>query len=212
MRADHLDASGGFSSDRIRLDQASITGSAIFDGAALGNGEAVALSGRGLNVGQFLSCSNGFASNGAIDLIGATIGNALIFTGATLRRPGGFALDAQSASIGFALFLGSSYGDPSGFSAYGGIRLVGARIDGFICCWGGRRSDDLLVMAVPCRRLDSHLRRSRRHSQIDEARVTRTPRATVLSAPASEGVLLGVGVAFAHGLGRGWWWLGYCPG
>jgi hypothetical protein len=86
-------------------------------------------------------CSNGFVSRGEILLLNARIGGVLSFTGATLRNPDGLVLDGQSMSVGYALFLGSSISNDGGFLAEGAIRLVGARIEGFVCCWRGRISN-----------------------------------------------------------------------
>src|SRR4051812_12128113 len=61
-------------------------------------------------------------------------------TGAELHNPESWALDGQSIHVGYAVFFGSSIGNDAGFSVEGGIRLVGARIDGFIFCWQGRIS------------------------------------------------------------------------
>jgi hypothetical protein len=80
----------------------------------------------------------GFVSNGTIELGNASVGGTLSFTGAKLSAPGGIALDARSVRVGYALFLGSSIQDDSTPHAEGSIRLVGARIDGFLCCWKAR--------------------------------------------------------------------------
>jgi len=34
------------------------------------------------------------------------------------------------------LFLGGSYSSSEGFTARGGLRLIGVHVDGFVCCWG----------------------------------------------------------------------------
>jgi len=38
--------------------------------------------------------------------------------------------------VGDYLFLGSSYDSQEGFTAVGGLRLIGVHVDGFVCCWG----------------------------------------------------------------------------
>ncbi|WP_125803968.1 hypothetical protein [Actinoplanes sp. ATCC 53533] len=138
LKTRDLDASDGFNAKSVRLDQADVSGSVMFDDATLHNPGKVAFFGRALNVGQFLSLGNGFTAHGKVDLVGATVGKSLVFTGATLNHPGEFALDAQGVSVGFAVFLGSSISNPLGFTALGGIRLIDARIDQFLCCWQGR--------------------------------------------------------------------------
>jgi hypothetical protein len=94
------------------------------------------LSGGALTVGQGMSCGHGFTSKGMIRLYGARILQGLSFTGATLENDTDWALDAQGMHVGDYLFLGSSISSPEGFTADGGLRLIGVRVDGFVCCWG----------------------------------------------------------------------------
>ncbi|MBB2947229.1 hypothetical protein FB565_006997 [Actinoplanes lutulentus] len=138
LKTGELHASNGFAASVVRLQGAQIDGSVVFDGAVLSHEGKWALLGYSMSVGRSLSFNNGFSAHGQINLIDARIGGSLSFTGSALHQPGGTALDLQSATIGFALFLGSSLGDPGGFTAEGMIRLVSARIDGFACFWGGR--------------------------------------------------------------------------
>jgi hypothetical protein len=89
------------------------------------------LLGNSLSVGQYMQCCNGFVSRGKIMLIGASI-NGLAFTGARLENSTGWALDAQGMHVGYALHLGSAIGNEAGFSATGGVRLIGVHVDGFV--------------------------------------------------------------------------------
>jgi hypothetical protein len=136
-----LEANEGFEAGWIDLLGAKISGCLDLSGAKLQHRDGIALQGSGMTVGWYAAMSSGFAALGAVQLIGARIGGHLAFTGATIENPGGNAIDAQSASVGFALFLGSTLDDPSGFRAQGGIRLVDARIDGFVCCWDAEISN-----------------------------------------------------------------------
>jgi adhesin HecA-like repeat protein len=65
-------------------------------------------------------------------MIGARIGDNLVFTGATLINPNGLALSAPGVSVGGRMFCGSSLDNPAGFTAQGEIRLVDAHIGGFL--------------------------------------------------------------------------------
>jgi hypothetical protein len=94
------------------------------------------LQGSSLAVDQGMSCGSGFTSRGSIELVGARITGGLRFSGATLENPTGWALDAQGMSVGYALFIGSSLVNWGGLTVEGGLRLVGMRVDGFVCGWG----------------------------------------------------------------------------
>jgi hypothetical protein len=129
------------------------------DGAVLSNPDGTTLSAGRITVGQHMSCGSGFTSAGMIFLIGAKITHGLSFTGATLTNTsaGQWALNAQGMNVSYALFLGSSLGDPGGFTASGGLRLVGARVDGFMCCWDahitGLKAKDRTYWAIAARGL-----------------------------------------------------------
>jgi hypothetical protein len=131
----NLEMAHGFQAERVQLAEARIGGSLLLDGARLENPGGIALNAWGITVEQSMNCGNGFVAHGQVLLGGARIGGTLAFTGSELHHPDGWALEAQSVKVGYALFLGSSIGDEAGFTAYGGIRLVGAQIDGFMCCW-----------------------------------------------------------------------------
>ena len=125
----------GFEASSVNLAGARIGGTLNLNGATLKNPGGVAFNGFGLTVGQGMRCGSGFTANGQLLLINAHIGNALSFTGAELHNPDGWVLDAQGATVDYGLFLGSSIGDSGGFTAHGGIRLVGMHVNGFVCCW-----------------------------------------------------------------------------
>lgn len=135
LNTNMLMADAGFSAKWVRVAGANITGPVDLSAALLDNPGQVAFEGSGMKVGWYLHLSSGFVAHGQIRLVGAQVGGSISFTGATLHHPGQWAIDAQSATIGFALFLGSTLSDPRGFRAVGGVRLVNARISGFLCCW-----------------------------------------------------------------------------
>ena len=141
LEAVQLDVRGnlildGLVTSSVDLRGAQIAGFLSLDGAILANPNGITLSGGALTVGQGMSCGHGFTSNGLILLYGAVIPHGLSFIGAKLENAGGWALDAQGMHVGEYLFLGSSYSNPEGFSARGGLRLVGVRVDGFVSFWG----------------------------------------------------------------------------
>lgn len=125
----------GLTATMVDLRAATIGGALSLDGANLNNPDGTTLTANGISVGQGMSCTSGFTSTGLIELIGANISHGLYFTGATLVNATGWALNAQGMNVSYALFLGSSLRYSDGFTAIGGIRLVGARVDGFVSCW-----------------------------------------------------------------------------
>ncbi len=142
LRAEQLEVHGnlildGLTATSVNFHSASIAGIVSLDGAVLTNPGGTTLSAGRVTVGQSMSCGSGFTSTGMIFLIGAKISHSLSFTGATLTNTSAkqWALNAQGMNVNYVLFLGSSLSDPGGFTAAGGLRLVGARIDGFMCCW-----------------------------------------------------------------------------
>jgi hypothetical protein len=125
----------GLSAVSVDVCGAHIGGVLSLDGAILNNPSGTTLLGGALTVDQGMSCDNGFTSRGRISLIGACIRHSLSFIGARLENPAGWALDAQGMNVGYALFLGSSYSNTAGFTAEGGLRLVGVHVDGFVSGW-----------------------------------------------------------------------------
>jgi hypothetical protein len=164
LRAEQLEVRGNLILDGLRatsvnLDSACVAGTLSLDGAVLSNPDGTTLSAGRITVGQHMSCGSGFTSTGMIFLIGAKITHGLSFTGATLTNTsaGQWALNAQGMNVSYALFLGSSLSDPGGFTASGGLRLVGTRVDGFMCCWDahitGLKANDRTYWAIAARGL-----------------------------------------------------------
>ncbi|MDR7277828.1 hypothetical protein [Catenuloplanes atrovinosus] len=122
----------------LQLGGARIGGSLVLEGSDFDDPAGTCISAWGIQVGGSMLCGHGFTSHGEVNIGHADISGALSFTGARLHHPDGWALNAQGARIGYALFLGSAIDDDSGFRCDGAIRLVGAKIDGFVCCWDAR--------------------------------------------------------------------------
>jgi hypothetical protein len=77
----------------------------------------------------------GHASAGAVHLIGARIGGDIDCEGAALRNDSGPALVADRLQVGQSMSLRGGF-TATGASDLGAVRLVGARIDGFLECDG----------------------------------------------------------------------------
>jgi hypothetical protein len=122
----------------ISLRGARIGRSLECDGSSLSNstpdGTGLALAADHCVIGGAVLLRNGFATEGAVSLIGARIGGNLECDGATLRnatRDGtGLALAAENAVIGGAVLF------RHGFTAHGGISLLGATIGSNVECCG----------------------------------------------------------------------------
>ena len=123
----------------IRLVGARIGGQLGFQGAHLtagrkDGGDGLALRAYGLTVTQDMYCDQGFRADGGIRLTRATIGSRLSFRGAYLDGKDGLALEADGLSVTGDMFCCDrekpQTGQENNFRAYGGIRLVGARIGG----------------------------------------------------------------------------------
>ena len=140
VRAVQAEIRGNLILDRITATQVDLRGASVggvlsLDGATLNNPGGVTLAGGALAVGQGMSCGSGFTSTGTIELSDARFPQGLSFTGATLVNDTSIALDAQGMQVGAYLFLGSSLHNREGFTAKGGLRLVGVHVDGYVCCW-----------------------------------------------------------------------------
>lgn len=129
----------GFAADgAISLRGARIGSSLECDGATLTNptsdGSGVALAADHAVIGGAVLLRNGFAAHGAVSLIGAKIGGNLECDGARLSNATqdgtGVALAAENAMIGGAVLL------RHGFTALGGVSLLGATIDSNVECCG----------------------------------------------------------------------------
>lgn len=90
----------------VRLPGARISGTVEFDAADLTGREPsnddehpVALTADGLRVEGSMFCRAGFTARGEVRLPGAQVGGELVFEGATLTNPGGWALTADGLSV-----------------------------------------------------------------------------------------------------------------
>ncbi|MFI9272847.1 pentapeptide repeat-containing protein [Kitasatospora sp. NPDC052896] len=116
------------------LINAVIAGQLALDGAHLANSspDGKSLNAGGMRVGRSLLASR-LVSVGELRLPGAQIGSGLLFDGATLIGPGGRAFDGTSLSVASeASFRINRYKQPDSrpFTAYGTVKLLGARLDG----------------------------------------------------------------------------------
>src|SRR6266542_4217483 len=125
-------AQGFVANGEVNLRGAHIGGDLLLAGATLTGHDGVALRGGGLRVEQSMRSDDGFTAMGEVNLLSARIGGNLSFVGAALSNPKGSALLAARISVGGAMFCGHAIDNPGGFSAKGEVRLVGARVGGFI--------------------------------------------------------------------------------
>jgi predicted acyltransferase (DUF342 family) len=127
----------GFAADgAIRLPGANITGSLNCRGAKLNGTDANgdALVAENLTVGQDIFLQSGFTAAGGISLLGANVAGNLECDGAKLNGVDGNrnALVADTLTVGHDAFLGN------GFTAAGGISLLGANVAGNLECDGAK--------------------------------------------------------------------------
>jgi hypothetical protein len=115
--------SGGRTSGRIDLIDASITNTLNLDGHGVRGSGGVAIEGDRVSVGRALFLRRGFTAEGDIRLVSAAIGGELSCDGAGLRG-----LDLDGATIGGRLFLRTIKEMP--FTATGRVRLTGAKARG----------------------------------------------------------------------------------
>jgi len=123
----NLELTDGFTATgEVSLSGAHIGGNLDLDGTALTNPDGRALHAERLIVDQDMYCGKGFTATGEIGLGGAHIGGQLSLVRATLTNPdpGRPALHAEALTVGQSMFCGE------GFTATGGVRLLGARIGG----------------------------------------------------------------------------------
>jgi hypothetical protein len=129
----------GFAAEgAISLRGAKIGSSLECDGASMINatadGSGVALAADHSIIDGAVLLRNGFVAQGAISLIGAKIGGNLECDGASLTNATpdgiGLALAAENAVIGGAVLL------RHGFTAHGGVSLLGATIGSNVECCG----------------------------------------------------------------------------
>jgi hypothetical protein len=129
----------GLTAASVDLRSACVTGMLSLDSAVSHNPGGTTRCAAAITAGRHMSCGSGVTSAGMVKLAGAEISHGLSVTGADLTNASAeqWALDAQGTKVSYVLFLAApSIGDPGGFTASGGLRLVGARIGGFVCCWG----------------------------------------------------------------------------
>lgn len=137
----------------VRLPGARISGTVEFDAADLTGREPsnddehpVALTADGLRVEGSMFCRAGFTARGEVRLPGAQVGGELVFEGATLTNPGGWALTADGLSVTRNMVCGASHTDEAispdrRFTADGEVALPGAHIGGQLTFQGARLSN-----------------------------------------------------------------------
>lgn len=117
--------------------------------AADSDGDALVADGAEIGGNLFLAAHEGdrFEADGAVRLLGATIGGVLDCVGAKLvagaNAVEGAALIADGLSVTGSVFL--SAGADHRFEANGAVRLPGATIGGNLTCVGGRFRGDMVL-------------------------------------------------------------------
>ena len=129
----------GFAAEgAISLRGTRIGSSLECDGASLSNatpsGSGIALAADHASIGGAVLLRNGFAAFGAVSLIGTRIGGNLECDAGTLANAvadgTGVALAAENAEIGGAVLM------RHGFTATGGVSLLGATVGSNVECCG----------------------------------------------------------------------------
>ncbi|MEV6300299.1 hypothetical protein AB0M02_12920 [Actinoplanes sp. NPDC051861] len=111
-------------------------GGALPSSGGAGPGGALpALDGSHLSVASSILARDGFVSDGPIWLGGATVAGSLRWCGATIRNPGGRALDAPGLKVGGVADL------TDGFTVAGSIRLSNAEVGGLLSLHGAELSE-----------------------------------------------------------------------
>jgi hypothetical protein len=133
---DMLCSKGFTAKGEVRLVGAQIGGDLDLSGANLVNSEGLAFNARRLVVDQSMFCRR-LSAKGEVNLLGAHIGGDLSLIEASLTNPGPgrFALMAARMTIDGVMFC------RDGFTAHGEVRLIRARIGGFLDCSGARLSN-----------------------------------------------------------------------
>jgi hypothetical protein len=119
----NLDLSGCACSGPVTLTGAHIAGALDLQDARLMAAGAVAFLGNRLIIDDDLVALRARV-DGEFRMAGAHVGGSVLFTGATLRNEGGYALHGPDMTVG-ARFLARD-----GFAAHGEVRLAGLRADG----------------------------------------------------------------------------------
>ncbi|MFJ7204410.1 hypothetical protein ACIQWR_12855 [Streptomyces sp. NPDC098789] len=85
---------------RLRLYDATVSGSVHLSGARLRNPGGIALGAAGVTVRGGFWCGESFTARGEVRLVGAELRANLSLVGASLDHPGGTALDLGNAAVG----------------------------------------------------------------------------------------------------------------
>ncbi len=116
----------------VSLHNAHIGASLSFDGAKLSYPDGQALSAGGIVVNGGLHLSGEFTSAGEVRLIGAQLPATLTIARATMRNPGGVAINLDRASVGVCQAAGLTCEGRFSFAGAhfsSGLDLTGARLD-----------------------------------------------------------------------------------
>ncbi|MDN3029011.1 hypothetical protein [Streptomyces sp. S.PB5] len=122
---------GGFRAEgEVRFTSAHVHGNLDLRGATLHHPEGTSLQARRLLLDGDLLCEGDFTSQGEICVQWAQL-HTLRATGAAFSNPDGLALRGDAVRCRAGLYL------DRGFRSTGQVRLVGAEIDGELCCTKG---------------------------------------------------------------------------
>jgi hypothetical protein len=105
----------------VQLVGARIGGVLLMHGTQIAGLNKLAVIGDGLTAAQVLA-RDGFSAVGEVRMVAARIERSIELDGATLRNPGGRALNLELVTVGGSLFC------RSGFSAEGEVRLAAASV------------------------------------------------------------------------------------
>ncbi|MBG0562944.1 oxidoreductase [Actinoplanes aureus] len=120
---------------RVDMVGTRLHGVLVLDGARL-SGPSRTLDGSHLSAASSILARNGFVSDGPIWLGGATVAGSLRWSGATVRNPGGCAVDAPGIKVGGVVDL------TGGFTAEGSIRMSNAEVGGLLSVQGAELTGD----------------------------------------------------------------------
>lgn len=144
--SDGFTASGADEGGAVRLVGARIGLNLYCDGAALSNDSGSALAADGLKVGLSVFLRGGFTASGvgedgAVRLVGASIGGQFSCRKARLRDDSGPALLADAIQVGRNMFLSDGFA-AVGAGEVGAVRLTSAHIAGSLMCDGASLRND----------------------------------------------------------------------
>ena len=145
-----FEATGSGLAGAVCLPGARIEGGLILSGARLLNLQdgAPALNARRLAVGGDILGNQGLTGHGEVRLNNADITGSILFEGARLTNPGGYALDAADATVGAVVNCGK------GFHAQGEIRFSYAKIPKLR--FEGAHLSNACRPALTCGHLEAH--------------------------------------------------------